>query len=173
MMRTRILVAAAVVAGLAFGGTALAVTRSDPGSDGSHASTPATPLAAATSPAFDDSAGATDGPTTSTTPDDTPTTPDDSPSSPDDTPAGPEGTPASPTNMPPAGTAIGANRAVEIALARVGSGRVVKIEREFEHGRRVWSVRIETGGMETRVDVDSNSGSIVRLRTDASDDRRG
>ncbi len=72
---------------------------------------------------------------------------------------------------------ISADRAAEIALARAG-GRVTDIEAEFEHGRPVWKVELVTGGVEYRVDVDRETGAIVRFRLEdgdrgGSDDRHG
>ncbi|SDZ08478.1 Uncharacterized membrane protein YkoI [Micromonospora pattaloongensis] len=53
-------------------------------------------------------------------------------------------------------------RAAEIALARVGGGDVVKVEREVEHGRPAWHVRVMSGGARHDVYVDVATGDIVK-----------
>jgi uncharacterized membrane protein YkoI len=77
----------------------------------------------------------------------------------------------------PANARISADRAAEIALARAG-GRITDVEAEFEHGRPVWKVELVTGGVQYRVDVDRETGAIVRSQPEdgdrtARDDRPG
>jgi uncharacterized membrane protein YkoI len=76
---------------------------------------------------------------------------------------------------PPAATAateIGSEWAAEIALERVGGGEVVEIEREQEHSRPVWSIEIVEDGVEYELDVDQETGEIIKVeRDDDSDDR--
>nr|MDT0666509.1 PepSY domain-containing protein [Micromonospora sp. DSM 115978] len=64
---------------------------------------------------------------------------------------------------------MSSERAVEIALATTGGGRVTEVEREQEHGRPVWSVEFVHGGFEHDVDVDRETGAIVD--DDRDDDR--
>ncbi|GJF05389.1 PepSY domain-containing protein [Pseudonocardia sp. D17] len=65
------------------------------------------------------------------------------------------------------------------ALAHVGSGQVVKIEREVEHGRTVWDVDVRTETGVREVHVDATTGAITRNRAESSAnddvpaDRRG
>ena len=60
--------------------------------------------------------------------------------------------------------------AERIALGRVGGGRVVRTEREFEHGRWEWHVRIEGSGGRYDVRVDGETGTV---RADDSGGRGG
>ncbi|MFE9653319.1 PepSY domain-containing protein [Micromonospora sp. NPDC006431] len=77
----------------------------------------------------------------------------------------------------PSGTADGAvsgKRAGEIALARLGGGRIVEIEAELEHGRRMWSVKVAKGGTTYEVKVDRGDGTVVEIEQRRADDgRRG
>ncbi|MFE9202028.1 PepSY domain-containing protein [Micromonospora sp. NPDC007230] len=77
----------------------------------------------------------------------------------------------------PSGTADGAvsgKRAGEIALARLGGGRIVEIEAELEHGRRVWSVKVAKDGTTYEVKVDRGDGTVVEIEQRRADDgRRG
>ena len=88
----------------------------------------------------------------------------------------PTGTPGTgPTSTPPAAGSVTSERAVEIALAIAGGGRLDDVEREWEHGRTVWSVKVVDGGWEVRVDVDAATGEVVRTEQDddRDDARRG
>ncbi|MFI7606751.1 PepSY domain-containing protein [Micromonospora sp. NPDC049366] len=113
-------------------------------------------------------AAATVDPTDTATPTDR-ATPDDSA-----TAGTPSGTPTTGgTSAPPAGTGgdrVDQQRAGEIALARVGGGEIVEIEAEQEHGRPVWSVEIINGNTEHDVDVDRDSGAVLRAEQEAADD---
>ncbi|PZG19448.1 hypothetical protein C1I95_11565 [Micromonospora craterilacus] len=115
------------------------------------------------------------------TPDDSNTsgTPDDSntsgtPGDPTNVPADPggTGTPAAPGRDAPAtgGEAVSLKRAGEIALAHVGGGRIVEIERDREHGRPVWEVEIIKGGTEHEIDVDRATGAVVKAEHEPVDD---
>ena len=92
---------------------------------------------------------------------------------PTDDPTGRPGT--GPTGTPPAAGSVTSERAVEIALAIAGGGRLDDVEREWEHGRTVWSVKVVDGGWEVRVDVDAATGEVVRTEQDddRDDARRG
>jgi Peptidase propeptide and YPEB domain len=72
---------------------------------------------------------------------------------------------------------VDADKASGIALARAGGGQVVDIEAEAEHGRPVWKVELVKGGAEYRVDVDRETGGILRFRLEdggrGGDDRHG
>ncbi|MEU1811861.1 PepSY domain-containing protein [Micromonospora aurantiaca (nom. illeg.)] len=84
------------------------------------------------------------------------------------------GTPATGgTSTPPAGTGgdrVDQQRAGEIALARVGGGRIVEVEAEQEHDRPVWSVEIVDGNTEHDIDVDRDNGTVLRAEQEAADD---
>lgn len=101
-----------------------------------------------------------DGTRTSGAPDDGATSgaPDDSATT--DTTSGP-------------GAGVDQRRAGEIALAEVGGGRIVEIEAEWEHGRSVWDVEIRLDGVEHEVDVDRETGAVVRYERDDDDDDHG
>ena len=74
----------------------------------------------------------------------------------------------------PAGVAISAEQAAQLALAHVGGGTVTQIERELEHGRMEWKVRVMAGGKRFDVRVDAATGAITRVDADdRGDDRRG
>ncbi len=81
------------------------------------------------------------------------------------------------TSAAPNGTADGAvsrQRAGEIALARTGGGRIVEIEAEVEHGRPVWSVKVDLNGIRHEVEVDRGDGTVVRTDDHGGDrDRTG
>ncbi|MFB9382886.1 PepSY domain-containing protein [Pseudonocardia petroleophila] len=62
-------------------------------------------------------------------------------------------------------------RAVTVALERIGGGRVTGVERETEHGRTEWKVEIVEGGVEHDVRVDTATGAVTRV--DLDDDRGG
>ena len=60
------------------------------------------------------------------------------------------------------------DEAAGIALAHVGSGQVMQIEREVENGRQEWKVEINAGGSQHDVRVDDQSGAITRSDVDGS-----
>jgi uncharacterized membrane protein YkoI len=72
---------------------------------------------------------------------------------------------------PPAHTVIDSALAIDIALGHVGGGVVTNVEREVEHGRLEWKVRIERNGNRYDVRVDTATGAITRV--DAKDDDGG
>jgi hypothetical protein len=76
--------------------------------------------------------------------------------------------PTIPAAQPGAGE-LSADEASTIAVAHVGGGRVTQVERELEHGRWEWKVRVANGGQEHDVRVDAASGAITR--TDRGDDQ--
>lgn len=79
---------------------------------------------------------------------------------------------AGPTALPgdaPPGE-IGRDEAVAAALAHVGGGDVGNVEREIEHGVRVWDVDVHHGGVEHDVDVDAATGTVLRTDRDDDDD---
>ncbi|MFI6823801.1 PepSY domain-containing protein [Micromonospora sp. NPDC050187] len=113
---------------------------------------------------------ATTAPTAPTTAPTAPTTPDGgtvAPTAPSATsvPSSPSG-----TTSPSTGDAVDRKRAEEIALAKVGGGRVVEVEAEKERGRKVWSVEIVNGSTEHEVDVDRADGSVVKTEQEPVDD---
>ncbi|MEV0155721.1 PepSY domain-containing protein [Micromonospora sp. NPDC050686] len=114
-------------------------------------------------------------------PDDHPTNGDDAAGRPDDHPTNGDDAArtatraARPAGDVPAGASAGHDRAVQVALARTGGGRVVKVEAGTEHGRAVWSVRIVRDDARLRVDVDAATGRVLRAPATAvrSDDGTG
>lgn len=56
-------------------------------------------------------------------------------------------------------------QAIVIAKRRVPGARVIKAEREWEHGHRTWKVELRRGHREYRVYVSSATGRIVKFRT--------
>ncbi|RIV36827.1 PepSY domain-containing protein [Micromonospora radicis] len=121
---------------------------------------------------------ATGAPTTAGTPDDD-VTPDDSgtvgtPTDPtaSGTPAGPTSS-AAPTDSgtPAAGAdAVSAERAGELALAHVGGGgRITEIDRDRENGRPVWEVEIVKGDTEHEIDIDRETGAVVKAEQEPVD----
>ncbi|MEU7616382.1 PepSY domain-containing protein [Micromonospora rifamycinica] len=147
MKRTSLLLAAAGGAAvLAVTGTALGVSAAE------RAPVP-TPVAETTAPVGPGAATPSSG-----TPGDGPTT----------------GTPApGGSTAPAAADAVSQQRAGEIALAKVGGGQITEIEREQEAGRPVWSVEIVNGDTEHEVEVDRDSGSVVKSEQEKADDRSG
>ncbi|MGR6317607.1 PepSY domain-containing protein [Micromonospora soli] len=90
--------------------------------------------------------------------------PDDDPTSRTAAPTGTAGTPAA---------TVSRERAGEIALARLGGGRIVEIEAELEHGRPVWSVKVARAGTTYEVKVARSNGAVVEVeRRQAGDDGR-
>ncbi|MEU8300944.1 PepSY domain-containing protein [Micromonospora sp. NPDC048909] len=163
MKRSAMILTTAGAAVLAVAGVALGVSAAD----GQRAQ--GTTLAAATT-----APGTPDDSTTSATPDDSSSaTPDDSASA--GAPGSPSGAPttsAAPgqSTGPATGDRIDPQRAGEIALARAGGGRIVEVEAEQEHGRPVWSVEIVAGGTEHDIDVDRDSGAVLRAEQEPADD---
>ncbi|MFI7026046.1 PepSY domain-containing protein [Micromonospora sp. NPDC049900] len=85
------------------------------------------------------------------------------------------------TAAPPAGTSpdaadkISRERAGEIALAHVGGGRITEVDRDRENKRPVWEVEIVNGDVEHEVDVDRETGQVLKAeqeRYDGDDDDR-
>lgn len=142
MTTTRIAtLAATTLALVAIGGTALALDGAD-----TPAPTP-TPVAMA-SP--------TTAPTTTPTPAPTPI----SVGAPSPATSATTPTPA------PAADGVGRDRAVAVALERVGGGQVTAVTRESEHGRVEWDVEIRRGGVEQDVHVDAITGAVTHLDDD-------
>ncbi|MFI9639131.1 PepSY domain-containing protein [Micromonospora sp. NPDC051925] len=151
MKRTSLLLAAVGGAAvLAVTGTALGVSAAE--------RTPAATLAAATTaPApVDPSTAPTTGTSTGAA-----------------TPGSPSGAPATEapggSTAPATNDAVSQERAGEIALAKVGGGRITEIEREREEGRPVWSVEIINGDTEHEVEVDRENGTVVRSEQEKAD----
>ncbi|MTK01112.1 PepSY domain-containing protein [Micromonospora sp. CP22] len=85
-------------------------------------------------------------------------------------PADPTGTPVPPSQPATEGDAVSMERAVEIALAQVGGGQVTETERDEEDGRAVWEVEIVNGDTEHEIDVDRQTGEIVKAEQEPVDD---
>ena len=58
------------------------------------------------------------------------------------------------------------------AMLHAGGGRVTDVERETEHGRAVWDIEVQRGGVEHDIDVDRATGDVLRHRSEADDDNR-
>ncbi|MEU1887531.1 PepSY domain-containing protein [Micromonospora rifamycinica] len=145
MKRTSLLLAAAGGAAvLAVTGTALGVSAAE------RAPVP-TPVAGTTAPTPVDPGTATPS---SSAPTGAPTT-----GAP--TPGG--------STAPATADAVSQQRAGEIALAKVGGGQITEIEREREAGRPVWSVEIVDGDTEHEVEVDRDSGAVVKSEQEKAD----
>ncbi|WP_328348172.1 PepSY domain-containing protein [Micromonospora sp. NBC_00421] len=182
MKRTSLLLAAVGGAAvLAVTGTALGVSAAE------RAPAPA-PVAETTDPAPVDPSATTSTPGTPSATTSTPGTPSattSTPGTPSATTSTP-GTPSATTSTPgtPASTGstapatddpVSQQRAGEIALAKAGGGQITEIEREQEEGRPVWSVEIINGDTEHEVEVDRESGAIVKSEQEKADhdDRSG
>ncbi|QNO13290.1 PepSY domain-containing protein [Alkalicella caledoniensis] len=60
---------------------------------------------------------------------------------------------------------IGINGAKEIALGRVGGGRIEEIELEEEDGRFIYEVEVEYNGREYELEIDAYTGKILSFDT--------
>ncbi|MEV7804817.1 PepSY domain-containing protein [Microbispora sp. NPDC088329] len=78
---------------------------------------------------------------------------------------------AASTSAVSASTAITRSQAIAIAKRRVPGARVATVEREWEHGHRVWKVELHKGHREYDVYVSVANGRIVKFRV-KNDDRR-
>ncbi|MFU8854241.1 PepSY domain-containing protein [Micromonospora sp. SL1-18] len=154
MRRTSLVLAAAGGAAvLAVTGVALGVTTADrPGPD--------TLAAATANRTTDDNPKLDDDATSATTTEDRPKPDDDA-----------RATTAAPSRA--AGGTVSGKRAGEVALARLGGGRIVEIEAELEHGRPVWSVEVVKGAVRYEVKVDRGDGTVVETERERTDDRGG
>ncbi|GIJ33194.1 PepSY domain-containing protein [Micromonospora sediminimaris] len=70
------------------------------------------------------------------------------------------------------GDAVSRERAGEIALAQAGGGQITETDRDEENGRAVWEVEIVNGGTEHEIDVDRQSGEVVKAEQEPVDDDR-
>ncbi|MFI7550337.1 PepSY domain-containing protein [Micromonospora sediminimaris] len=68
------------------------------------------------------------------------------------------------------GDAVSRERAGEIALAQAGGGQITETDRDEENGRAVWEVEIVNGGTEHEIDVDRQSGEVVKAEQEPVDD---
>ncbi len=68
------------------------------------------------------------------------------------------------------GDAVSRERAGEIALAQAGGGRITETDRDEENGRAIWEVEIVNGGTEHEIDVDRQSGEIVKAEQEPADE---
>ncbi|WBB70681.1 PepSY domain-containing protein [Micromonospora sp. WMMD812] len=158
-----ILASAGGAAVLAVAGVAVGVSAAD--GDRARGTTLAAATADPTAP------GTPDDSATSGTPDDSATggTPGDSATT--GTPSGAPTTGGSSTQPTgPGGDRVDQQQAGEIALARAGGGRIVEIEAEQEHSRPVWSVEVVAGGTEHDIDVDRETGAVLRAEQEDADD---
>ncbi|WP_174531654.1 PepSY domain-containing protein, partial [Micromonospora maritima] len=72
-----------------------------------------------------------------------------------------------------AGGTVSRQHAAEVALARIGGGRVVEVEAETEHGRPTWSVKVIRDGWRHEVKVDRGTGAVLEAEREraGTDDR--
>ena len=68
--------------------------------------------------------------------------------------------------------AVNSERAGEIALAHVGGGQITEIERDRENSRPVWEVEIVRGETEHEIDIDRETGQVVKAEQEPVDDDR-
>ncbi|BCJ58294.1 PepSY domain-containing protein [Micromonospora endophytica] len=115
------------------------------------------------------SAPTTEGvPTVEATPDDSGTVA--TPASPSGTTATPTATPTDAATAAPAGDdAVSGERAGEIALAHVGGGRITETDRDRENGRPVWEIEIVSGDTEHDIDVDRETGAVLKAEQEPVD----
>ncbi|MBQ1027519.1 PepSY domain-containing protein [Micromonospora sp. C95] len=66
--------------------------------------------------------------------------------------------------------AVSRERAGELALAQAGGGRITETDRDDENGRAVWEIEIVNGATEHEIDVDRQSGEIVKAEQEPVDD---
>ncbi|MEU9830017.1 PepSY domain-containing protein [Streptosporangium sp. NPDC048047] len=64
---------------------------------------------------------------------------------------------------------ISYREAIRIARKRVPGARVTEVEREWEHGRRVWKVELRKGHWEYEVHVSAASGKVTRVKRKLDD----
>ncbi|MGV9539399.1 PepSY domain-containing protein, partial [Streptosporangium sandarakinum] len=64
---------------------------------------------------------------------------------------------------------ISYREAVRIARKRVPGARVTEVEREWEHGRRVWKVELRKGRWEYEVHVSAATGKVTRVKRKLDD----
>jgi Peptidase propeptide and YPEB domain len=100
-------------------------------------------------------AGSTPGSTSSSASSIVPSSPDSSSST----------SPAVPAPADP--IAVSSQEAIRIALAHVGGGTVAEVERELEHGRLEWKIRILNAGQRFDVRVDAGTGAVTRVDADS------
>lgn len=68
----------------------------------------------------------------------------------------------------PAAITITYEKAKEIALTKVGGGTVREIELDYEHGILVYEVEIKYNGIKYEVDVNAETGEIVKFKSEYS-----
>ncbi|MEU6020591.1 PepSY domain-containing protein [Micromonospora sp. NPDC047134] len=120
---------------------------------------------------------ATSSPTTEEVPDEaTPAAPSDPaatvPAAPSD-PAAPQTSPVVPTEGATPGSgqdAVSAERAGEIALAKVGGGQITEVDRDQEDNRPVWEVEIVNGDIEHEIEIDRETGEVLKAEQEPVDD---
>jgi hypothetical protein len=91
------------------------------------------------------------------------------------TPTADPSTTTSPST-PTTPTTIDRAEAERIALRTVPGGRVESVEREIEHGRAVWDVDVIARGAKHEVDIDVQTGKVLKHGTghdDKGNDNRG
>ncbi|GAA4221353.1 putative membrane protein YkoI [Streptosporangium album] len=57
---------------------------------------------------------------------------------------------------------ISSSRAVQIAKKRVPGARVTEVEREWEHGQRVWKVELWKSGRKYEIYVSARTGKVIK-----------
>jgi len=73
------------------------------------------------------------------------------------------------TSSPAATSEITAEKAKEVALAKVGGGTVTKCEIDYENGRKVYDITIVYGNNKYEMDVDAITGAITDYKVETND----
>ncbi len=84
----------------------------------------------------------------------------------DDSARTPSASSVAPSTSSSALDLLSADEASAIARGHVDGGQVSEVERETEHGRVEWKVRIRDGTQRVEVRVDAATGAITRIDTD-------
>jgi uncharacterized membrane protein YkoI len=66
---------------------------------------------------------------------------------------------------------VGPVRAIRLATAAVGGGRVFDMGLDRERGRLLWELDVASAGKAYDVDLDARTGKVVRLKRDRTPDR--
>jgi hypothetical protein len=69
--------------------------------------------------------------------------------------------------------ATGREQAIRAALASTGGGVVTQVERELEHGRAEWKIRIVKDGVRIDVRIDAATATVTRIDGGGDDRRSG
>lgn len=59
---------------------------------------------------------------------------------------------------------IGEERAMQIAVDKVGAGTIIILEEDFEHGVTVYDITVLDGNNKYEIDIDARSGDVVQYK---------